>query len=60
VQLLAALAVGVTGRLPVHLGEMRLEGAALRESFPASATAEWPDPCKDGVPTREERRGNGF
>lgn len=51
VQLLPALPVSVAGRLPMHLGEMSFQGASLCESFPTSATAEWPYSCRD-----EQRR----
>lgn len=53
-QLLTTLAVSVAGRLPVHLSKVSFQGAALRKRFPASTTAEGPDPCTDG------RRGEGW
>lgn len=56
-QLLTALAVSVAGWLPVHLGKMRFQGAALGKCFPASSAAEWPDPCADGQEGERTDRG---
>lgn len=47
VQLLTALTISVVGWLPMHLGKMCFQRAALRKCFPASSAAEWADPCTD-------------